>query len=421
VSGSGVIGSAAINRDGSLTGTFTVRGTAGQSVQVKVTAGTACPSSGPPIYLQATATFTFNSPTPLPSPTPRPTLAPTSTPTPTATLPPPPTPMPTATVPPPPTATSVAELQLTSTTTAEPTIAPAPAATVEPVATIAPTATPAAESTLTPPPPATETAVALPAAQPAATPAEMTVPPVIPSTSPTETRAPTSTPTSSPAGPPKQVATSAAATVNFVGCTASSGKVQARFDPVHADPGTSSFTVPAVQLTGRPGTFALDVSAAQAGTVYKVIAVTDDPSCGAGASKGPQAYWLGGRELDISFVIAGKTELLTNHYGTVNTDLPWEKQVSITGYESAKKVPFQITTERQRLWRRELTVVHDALYPASHRPGWLEPSSRRPRIGGYPSCGSSGAVVLCQPQSVASGERRALSWEPAWPRPGSLR
>ena len=64
VSGIGVAGSAIINRDGRLSGTFTVRGDAGQSIRMTVTASTSCISTRTPTNLQATAIFTFNMPTP---------------------------------------------------------------------------------------------------------------------------------------------------------------------------------------------------------------------------------------------------------------------------------------------------------------------------------------------------------------------
>jgi len=138
--------------------------------------------------------------------------------------------------------------------------------------------------------------------------------------------------------------TAAPATIKFIGCSPSTGKVQAKFDPVNAKPGTSSFTVPAVQAAGDPGTFTLDLSQARAGTVYKVLALTDDQGC-ISSSSVQQAYWLGGGKLDISFVIAGKTKLWTNPYGTTTNIVDWRDEIYIVGYENAKNVPFRIETE----------------------------------------------------------------------------
>lgn len=59
VSGSGVAGSAIINRDGTLTGTFTARGDAGQSVRITVTANELCASGRTTINLATDAIFTF--------------------------------------------------------------------------------------------------------------------------------------------------------------------------------------------------------------------------------------------------------------------------------------------------------------------------------------------------------------------------
>jgi len=120
--------------------------------------------------------------------------------------------------------------------------------------------------------------------------------------------------------------------------------VQAKFDPVNARPGTPTFTVHALLIEGQPGIFALDLSQAQAGTFYKVLALTDDTGCG--QSSGQQAYWLPGRGLNISFIVAGKTKLWTNPSTIAKGEmLNWTKEVFIFGYDSAKKVPFKIETE----------------------------------------------------------------------------
>ena len=133
VSGSGVGGSASIGRDGSLTGTFTVRGSAGDTVGVTVTAE--CPGTRPLEYLHATALFTFTAPIPTPTRTPRPsptappaTAAPaTSTPTPApATMPPGPTAAPTKILPGPTGASTAAGAP------GSPTSTPAPGGTAPP-------------------------------------------------------------------------------------------------------------------------------------------------------------------------------------------------------------------------------------------------------------------------------------------------
>ena len=101
----GANGTATINRDGSLSGRFSVQGSAGESVLITVRADTACPGIVP-VFIEAAAVFTFNGATATPSPTPTPTPAsepsvtltaaatltatarpttPTSTPTPTPT------------------------------------------------------------------------------------------------------------------------------------------------------------------------------------------------------------------------------------------------------------------------------------------------------------------------------------------------
>lgn len=131
-SGRTILGSATINRDGTLRGTFSVSGSAGEAIHVQVSASSPCPTIGPPVYLQATATFTFNA---ADTPTPRPTLTATPAPateTPTAAAPA--TPTPTAAGPPPPPPSPVS-----SAAPPEPTVAPGASAT--PSAPSSPTAT----------------------------------------------------------------------------------------------------------------------------------------------------------------------------------------------------------------------------------------------------------------------------------------
>lgn len=269
VSGMGVSGSAFINRDGSLSGSFTIRGDAGQSMIMTVTASTSCTSTRTPTNLQATAIFTFNMPTP--------------TPTATAAINPIPS--------------------MTSIPIRTPIVTPTPIRTL--MVTLAPKLTPVVA--------------------------------------------------------PKPFLTTAPAMITFIGCSPSTGKVQAKFDPVNAKPGTPSFTVPAVQAAGQPGTFSMDLSQAKAGTVYKVQTLTEDPGCGISSGE-PQAYWLPGNWLNISFVIAGKTELWTNSFGFVKGGdyiINWTKEATFEGYNKAKSIPFKLTTEL----KADKTVLQASYFP----------------------------------------------------------
>lgn len=268
VSGSGVVGSAAINRDGTLSGSFTVRGDSGQSVRITVTANELCTSGRTTSNLVANAIFTFNAPAPTMTATPIPT--PTETPTPS----------------------------------------PTPSRT--PASTPFPTDTPS--------------------------PVQTTV------TRTVQTVNPTPSPTIFPAVTPKPAPAKPRATIKFIGCSPSIGNVQAKFIPVDAKPGTSSFIVPAVQVAGKPDSFSADLSQAKTGTYYKVQALSDDPGCSQGDQ--PQAYWLPGGDLNINFVIAGKTVLFTNPSTIAHGNmLNWTKDVYIVGYKNAKTVPFKITSE----------------------------------------------------------------------------
>lgn len=147
VTGSDTGGSAYVNRDGSLGGTFNVRGSAGQ---VKtITVRVECPGIVP-ITQEASATFAFNAPptsTPPPTHTPAATntAPPTSTPTTASTNTP--VPVPTATLPPPPAGETPPPTQrpLTPPTpagaTPTPTSAPTPAPAGQPVTGVGQTLT----------------------------------------------------------------------------------------------------------------------------------------------------------------------------------------------------------------------------------------------------------------------------------------
>ncbi|MCX9083651.1 MAG: hypothetical protein OIN87_02495 [Candidatus Methanoperedens sp.] len=260
VSGTGIAGTATIDRSGILSGSFTLRGDAGQSIRVTVTSSASCPSGRSQISLEASSIFTFNAPTLIP------TRSVTPAPSPVAT--------------------------------------PIPAATSEPrVITTA-----------------------------------------IPSRTASPTIVPSSSPAPSPSVPSRSVMTSDQVTISIIGCSPSTGKVQARFDPVNAKPGSSSFTVPAVQVPGQTGSFAMDVSKIQGETVYKVLVISQDPGCT--LSDTSQAYWLPGRKLNINAVRAGKTQLWTNPSTIANGEmLNWMKEITIEGYANAKKVPFKVETE----------------------------------------------------------------------------
>ena len=285
MSGTGVAGSASIGRDGSLSGSFTVRGIPGQRVEVLVTANTSCLTAARPIYLQASAFFTFN----VATATPTATLAPTRTPT--------PTPLPTS----------------TPTPTSEPTVTP----------------TPSPLPTETPPPAATPTEMPSPVPIPTLTPSlspELDVTPILSPTPmplatppPEATSGPTLTPTStsSPQGTPGavQVIVSAPATIKLVGCAPPASQVQVQFVPLaleSADPNSPSspiLTVP-VQATNNPQTFAFQPPGAEATRLYRVSAKADDPAC-PDLDSSVSSYWLPGNQLEVTFAPRLNTQLRT--------------------------------------------------------------------------------------------------------------
>ncbi|MHB1135123.1 MAG: hypothetical protein ACYC4L_22350, partial [Chloroflexota bacterium] len=224
VTGDGVGGSATINRDGSLSGTFTARGAAGQRVAVKVTADNSCPDVRTPVYLEAVTYFVFNTP----QPTAAPTTRPTSTPLPTHT--------------PRPTNTAV------PTNTPPPTRTPVPTETTRPASTSVATATerPSSVATATPTRQPTSTAVATSRAEPSSTRALSVTPTatpvgsrVVPTASPTATR---------PAG-----AASSDGSLQFMGCLPTPSQVYVEFTPLgrFTEDGTgyTAPTGPAVRVT----------------------------------------------------------------------------------------------------------------------------------------------------------------------------
>ncbi len=248
---SGAGGSAFINRDGSLTGSFTISGSAGDVMGVTVKATVGCPVAGPPQYLQATATFTFSAPPPTNTPAPTNTRPPTATRTtvPSST----PTPLP-ATAPPSP-----------------PTNTPAPGITPP---TVAPT----------PPGGATPTS-ALPA----------------------DTPPPGATPT--PAAPPPP----GEQFLLFDGC-APAAPMSLEFVPLYLvgseppDPKATGpgFALAAVQLGDGSGRLAFKPPDVEPGRLFRVTPKTDDGDC---APDGAEEYWLPGSPLQLKTRIKSENKL----------------------------------------------------------------------------------------------------------------
>jgi len=252
VSGGGAGGSAVINRDGTVSGSFDVRGSAGDRVTITVTANTACPTIGPPTYLKASAVFRFNE-APPPTRTPRP---PSATPIPPTSTPPPAAPSPTSAPPPP--------------TTAPPPLTVPPAGT-------------ASVPTRAAPPTSAATSLASPA--------------------------PTAGPTQTPPGD------GGGDRLRFGGCAPSS-PVELEFVPLYLlgiDPANDtatgpSTTVPAVQSPDAAGGFAFVPPVAEPGRVFRVTAKTDDAGCKA-ESGGAADYWIAGQDLIVPMVLPGDTTL----------------------------------------------------------------------------------------------------------------
>lgn len=307
VSGTGVAGSATISRDGSLSGTFTIRGSAGQRIEVKVTANTACPSVGPPIYLQASAIFTFNAPSPTPTPTATATVRPSPTPTPTP-VPPTPTPTPTATVQPTPTELPRATQTPVPMPTAVPTDTPTPRPTAVPAVTPSSTAT--VEAADTPLPTATATPTA-------------TAPPT-PTIQPTGTSAPTPVPSKTP-----EPRAGGEGAIVFVGCAPAPSQVKVELLPLGmftidgTDFGKASgpsVSLPAVQAPNAPQKFTFHLpSTAETGRMYQVSVKTDDPQCTLD-SQSTKAYWLGSADKDILMPLAHSSD--TTLVASNNGDKP---------------------------------------------------------------------------------------------------
>lgn len=245
-SGTGVFGSANIDRFGRLSsGSFTIRGNAGDVVTVTLKADVACISGRSLSYKQQTATFTFNAP-PTPAPTnTRPPTA-TRTPVPTST----PTPLP-ATVPPPP-----------------PTDTPAPGVTP-------PTAAPTS--------------------------------PGAPSPSVTPGGSPTGTPTPASQPPPGEqfllfdgCTPASDVSLEFVPLYLVGIEPP---DPKTTGPG---FAVPAVQMGDGSGLLAFKPPDAEPGRLFRVTPKTDDGDC---APEDGAAYWLPGGPLLLQTRIKSENKL----------------------------------------------------------------------------------------------------------------
>lgn len=252
VSGRGVSGSASIGRAGGLTGDFDVTGDAGDSVTVTVTADTACPGIGPPVYLSASATFEFDDPTPEPTATP----TRTRTPTPASS----PTPPPTNTAAPQPTATP-------------------PRATPTPpraTATRPPGASPTA--------PAAETPVASP---------------TIPAPQPSPGTDTVSFPGCVPGGP---------VTLEFVPLHLLGGLA----DPAPTGPG---MMVPAEPSAADPSTFEFNPPPAEPGRLFQVKPKADDAGCVL-PQDDLTDYWIAGMEIVLPMEVPGSTQLQLCGYGS---------------------------------------------------------------------------------------------------------
>ncbi|MHB9092219.1 MAG: hypothetical protein ACYC7H_12455, partial [Chloroflexota bacterium] len=291
VTGAGVTGSATVNRDGSLSGDFTVRGTAGQRVEVKATASTSCPTIGPPIYLQATAFFTFNAPPPTATTQPTPTRAPTAT--------------------------------------SQPSNTPLPTATTQPTFTSQPTATTAPTDTQRP----TAAATATPEPEPSYTPTATFAGTAYPTMGRTPLATSTATPEVGPtATAPKAAPTQLAGVVNgqgslvFLGCLPSPWQVSVEFLPVgllsvggtqSSTPSGPTVRVATTPVPGAPGKLTFQPpSTTEAGRVYKVSAIVDDPQC-ALDPKSTSQYWLAGagKDVRVAPVISGETRLEASSNG----------------------------------------------------------------------------------------------------------